>query len=204
MKFPDFIEQIPSITVCDPLAAFLGSCEGGLLEYKYEDAIKLTGHSCPTVASSYWMTALALRSLYIDELPMRGGVRIEFLEDRNVGTTGVMAAVVQMITGAAGADGFKGLNGIFFRNDLMTLGVSGVRQVRFIRRDALSNVHVSVDLSKVSVQRDLKILFQKCLNGNANEEEGNLFGQMWQERVRRLLLEHGEDPDVFCVIKGRC
>lgn len=204
MKFPDFIEQIPSVAVYDPLAAFLGSCEGGFLEYKYEDAIKLTGHSCPTVASSYWMTALALRSLYIDELPMRGGVRVEFLEDRNIGTTGVMAAVVQMLTGAAGSDGFKGLNGIFFRKDLMSFGVSGVRQVRFIRRDSLSNVYVSVDLSKVSVQRDLKILLQKCLNGNASEEEGNLFGQMWQERVRRLLLEHGEDPDVFCVIKGRC
>ena len=203
MTFPDFFNQIPTITVRDPLAAFLGASEHGLFEYRYEDAVKLTGHSCPTVASSYWMTALALKSMYQDELPTRGGIRVEFMASRESGATGVMAAVVQMLTGAAGSDGFKGLSGIFFRNDLMTFGASGVRQIRFIQRDTLRNVDVSVDLSRVPVQRDLKLLLQKCLNGNANESECKLFGEMWQERVRRLLLEHGQDPDVFCVVQGR-
>lgn len=203
MKFPSFFDQIPSINVYDPLAAFLGSSEEGLLEYKYEDAVKLAGHSCPTVASAYWMTALAFKSIYADALPIRGGVRVEFLETRSSGVTGVIANIVQMITGAAGPDGFKGLSGIFFRNDLMSFGVSGVSQLRFIQRESLINVDVSVDLSKITIQRDLTMLMQKCLGGDSSEEENQLFGRMWQERVRRLLLEHAEDPDVFKLIHRR-
>lgn len=85
----------------------------------------------------------------------------------------------------------------------MSFGVSGVSQLRFIQRESLINVDVSVDLSKITIQRDLKMLMQKCLGGDSSEEENQLFGRMWQERVRRLLLEHGEDPDVFKLIHRR-
>jgi len=85
----------------------------------------------------------------------------------------------------------------------MSFGVSGVRKIRYIQRDNLRKVDVDVDLSKISVQRDLKILMQKCLEGNATESEQQVFGMMWQERVRRILLEHGDDPDVFRVTPSR-
>jgi len=32
----------------DPLAELLGAAEGGIVEYRYADAVKLAGHSCPT------------------------------------------------------------------------------------------------------------------------------------------------------------
>ena len=50
MNTPAYYDTVPSITMTDPLAETLGSAEGGTLEYRYLDAVKLTGHSCPTVA----------------------------------------------------------------------------------------------------------------------------------------------------------
>ena len=50
---PTFFGQGPTICLRDPLAAFLGAAEGGLMTYSYQDAVKLAGHSCPTVAGSF-------------------------------------------------------------------------------------------------------------------------------------------------------
>ena len=43
---PTFFKQAPTICLRDPLAAFLGATEGGLMTYSYQDAVKLAGHSC--------------------------------------------------------------------------------------------------------------------------------------------------------------
>ena len=53
MAFPSFFAAVPTIVMRDRLAEFLGSADGGLIEYGYADAVKLAGHSCPTVAGSY-------------------------------------------------------------------------------------------------------------------------------------------------------
>lgn len=203
MNYPSFFDDIPWITVYDPLAGFLGTTANGLIEYRYLDAAKLAGHSCPTVASAYWMTRLALKALYGDELPSRGGVRVEFAERRDAGVTGVMGSVVQLLTGAAGDEGFKGLSGIFFRNGLMAFGMGGDRQIRFTQRESMSRVDVTVDLSKIPMPRELPVLMQRCLSGGADEAENLQFRTLWQERVRCLIQDHGEDPDVFKVIQCR-
>ena len=52
---PDFFAAVPAIVVADPLAALLGAAEGGRLEYRYADAVRLAGHSCPTVAGAWLM-----------------------------------------------------------------------------------------------------------------------------------------------------
>lgn len=203
MDYPTFFDEIPTITVYDPLAGFLGATRDGVIEYSYLDAVKLTGHSCPTVASAYWMSRLALLSLYEGEMPGRGGVRVEFSEVRSAGVTGVMANVVQLLTGAAGDDGFKGLAGIFFRCGLMNFGVSGDFQIRFVHRENLRRVDVSADLSRIPATRELNLLLQRCISGEATHAENQRFGELWQERVRRLILDHGEDPEVFKVVHGR-
>jgi hypothetical protein len=38
MQFPDFFAAAPVIRVIDPLAGFLGAAEGGIIDYRYEDA----------------------------------------------------------------------------------------------------------------------------------------------------------------------
>ena len=203
MNYPSFFDKIPRITVYDPLAGFLGATTDGIIEYGYLDAVKLAGHSCPTVASAYWMTRLALKALYGDELPSRGGIRVEFSESRDNGVTGVMSHIVQLLTGAAGDDGFKGLGGIFFRNGLITFGVNGDFQMRFSQRETLKHADVSVDLFRLSPSRDLRQLMQRCLSGEATHAESLEFGEQWQARVKNLILDHGEDPEVFRVVIGR-
>ncbi|PTQ80006.1 hypothetical protein C8R21_12045 [Nitrosospira multiformis] len=37
------------------------------------------------------------------------------------------------------------------------------------------------------------------LEGHANDLQRGAFAQAWQERVRRLLLEFADDPDVIRV-----
>ena len=76
MAFPDFFADIPPITLRDPLAELLGAAEGGLIEYHFADAVKLAGHSCPTVAGAWLMTVRALRALYGDEIPLRGNLAV--------------------------------------------------------------------------------------------------------------------------------
>ena len=55
MQTPAFYDQVRSLSVYDPLAEFLGAAGTGRIEYRYLDAVKLAGHSCPTVAAAYWM-----------------------------------------------------------------------------------------------------------------------------------------------------
>lgn len=203
MDYPKFFDEIPKVIVYDHLAAFLGSTSDGILEYRYIDAVKLAGHSCPTVAASYWMTRLALNALYGEEMASRGGIRVEFSEQRDAGVTGVMATVVQLLTGAAGDEGFKGLSGIFFRRNLMTFGIDGTHQIRFTNRDNRRSIDVSVDLSRIPMTRELSQLLQRCLHGEGSTQECRQFGEMWQERVRKLIFEHGADPEVFKLVQGR-
>jgi len=122
MNYPGFFDAVPRIALRDPLSAFLGAFARGVVEYGYLHAVKLAGHSCPTVAGAYLMTAKALGALYGDELPERGAIRIEFRDQAEAGVTGVIANVVSQITGAAQRSGFKGIAGRFDRRDLLVFG----------------------------------------------------------------------------------
>src|SRR3989304_5857326 len=54
----EFFDIAESIRLKDPLAYILGSMEEGeLLVFKYPDAVKLAGHSCPAVSGAYKITA---------------------------------------------------------------------------------------------------------------------------------------------------
>jgi PAS domain-containing protein len=64
---PAFFDEVRSLVVYDPLAEFLGATGDGRIEYRYADAVRLAGHSCPTVAAAYWMTLKALTA----SIPMR-------------------------------------------------------------------------------------------------------------------------------------
>lgn len=56
MNLHSFFGQVPTLRMQDPLARLLGGADNGILEYSYADAVKLAGHSCPTVAAAYWLT----------------------------------------------------------------------------------------------------------------------------------------------------
>ena len=196
---PEFFAEVPALRLRDPLAQFLGAAEGGVLEYRYVDAVRLAGHSCPTVAAAWNMTRRALVALYPDELPQRGGIRAEFRDDRRAGVTGVIAAVVTLLTGATQDDGFKGLGGRYDRRNLMNFAAAIDAEIRFTRIDTGAAVEVGARMQSVPFAPGTAALLEKCLSGTANAAEVEEFRAAWQARVRPLLLEHGDDPGVFPV-----
>ena len=197
MRTPPFFDEVRSLTVIDPLAGFLGAADGGLIEYRYLDAVKLAGHSCPTVAAAYWMTLKALEHLYPDSLPQRGGIRVEFRHDQLSGVTGVIANVVALLTGATHDTGFKGIGGRFDRCRLLYFSAEVAEEIRFTRIDTGQAVDVAAQLQSVPFAPQTFALMQKCLDGSATPQETAEFRACWQARVRSLLLEHGNDPKVF-------
>lgn len=199
MEFPEFFDAAPRITVRDPLAKFLGAASDGVIEYGYADVVKLTGHSCPTVASAYLMTRRALRTLYRDALPVRGEIRVALRDDRAAGATGVIANVASFLTGATHDTGFKGIGGHFDRRNLLTFDVPITGQLRFTRIDSDAGVSVSAQLNRIPVDPRAALLLPKCLNGVASAEETAVFQWLWQGRVRTLLLDCADDPEIIVV-----
>lgn len=200
MIYPDFFDEVPRISLHDPLAEFLGATEGGILQYGYIDAVRLAGHSCPTVASAYWSTCKALAYLYPDTMPMRGAIRVEFRQDSASGVTGVIANVVSMLTGATQETGFKGLAGQFDRRRLLFFAVEMPGEMRFTRLDTGRAVYVAANLQHVPGSPRVSELMASCLDQTAIPAEIAEFQHLWQERVRRILLEYGDDPQVFAVM----
>lgn len=194
MTYPAFYDAAPRIVLYDPLAELLGAAAGGRIEYRYVDAVKLAGHSCPTVAGAYLMTRKALARLYPDDLPLRGGIRVEFGATQADGVTGVIAAVAGLLTGAAGDGGFKGIGGRFSRRNLLAFGLGGDTSLRFTRLDSGARVEVAYHPEIVPVPAGLQTLLPGVLAGSASEAERADFARIWQARVERILIEHGDDP----------
>jgi formylmethanofuran dehydrogenase subunit E len=182
-----------------PLARFLGAAADGVIEYQYADVVKLAGHSCPTVASAYLMTRAALNALYPDALPVRGEVRVEMRDDQAAGATGVVANVASFLTGATADGGFKGIGGHFDRRKLLFFDAGIGGQLRFTRADSGAAVSVSARLDRVPPDPRVALLLPKCLNGVASTEETVVFQWLWQGRVRTLLLDCAEDPEIIVV-----
>lgn len=193
--FPTFFADVPTITVRDKLAQFLGAAvHGGTMTYRYEDAVRLAGHSCPTVAGTYLMVLNGLRALYGDELPVRGEIEVFMGDARDSGATGVIATVVQLITGAAAETGFHGIGGQFSRLDLLKFDqpVQGVFGLR--RMDTGKAVQVSLDASVVPWTDEMREVMPKAVGGAASDAELARFGELWQARVSKMLTEHATDP----------
>lgn len=200
MKLPDFFAAAPRIIVRDALADLLGAAEGGVFEYGYADAVKLAGHSCPTVASAYLLTVHALRALYPQDMPERGGIRVEFARPLDEGTTGVVAGIVTLLTGAAQDGGFKGIGGRHVRRGLERFGCEVPLQIRYTRLDTGTAVDAASDLSGVPADPAMPALLQLCIAGRADPEQRRRFAALWQQRVRTVLIEFADDPRVFRIV----
>lgn len=199
MNLPRYFDDVPRLRVQDPLARVLGCAEDGILEYGFADAVRLAGHACVAVASAYWLTWLALEQLYPDGLPQRGGIKVEFRDDARSGGTGVIATVVQMLTGAAGSSGFKGVGGRFSRAGLIRVKPDLMMALRFTRLDTHAAVDVGVDTAALPMSVELERLVALLSAGKTTAQQEAELGTLWQARVRALLLERGRDGSVFMV-----
>lgn len=197
MGFPAFYDDIPALTLYDPLAELLGAAEGGLIDYRFTDAVRLTGHACPTVAGAWLTGTQALRLLYGDQIPVRGEIDIHFHDGEEHGVTGVIASVLGLITGAAGRGGFKGLGGRYRRSQRLHYEAGSVATIRFTRGDTGAAVECHLDLSQVPGDPRTGALLGSVLSGRADRDQQTLFATLWQARVRRILLEHAQYPGLL-------
>lgn len=200
MRVPAFFDDIEPIRTIDPLAALLGAAEHGRIDYDYVDAVKLAGHSCPTVAGAWLMTDQALRRLYPDSTPQRGGLRVDVRRAQDEKSTGVLAAVVSMLTGAAGDGGFLGLAGQHARRGLMRFGAPIDADLRFTRIDSGRAVDVRFHGDRVPMPVELKPLLAYATTPDMDAATIREFGQRWQAWVRSILVEHRDDPALVEVI----
>jgi hypothetical protein len=120
------------------------------------------------------------------ELPERGGVRVELRGALDEGTTGVVANVAALVTGAAGEGGFKGIAGRFVRRGLLAFGAPIGADLRFTR---LATGHaVEVDLRHPApMSGELSVALRRVLSPGASTQDRAAFAEGWQERVAGLL-----------------
>jgi len=183
-----FTARVASLSLRDPLSEVLGVVEPGeALTFTYEDAVKLAGHSCPTIAGAYLVTAVALRALYGAQLPVRGEIEVTVGAPRDRGGTGPMAQVISLLTGAAAETGFHGLFGRFRRKDLLRFDPALDGRFRFRRTDTGAAVDVSYDPSAAPSAPELPALLTATLAGTATADERRRTGDLWQARVADIL-----------------
>ncbi len=200
MGFPDFYGAIPPLALFDPLARLLGATGDGILKYRYADAVRLAGHSCPTVAGAWLMTRRALEALYPDTLPVRGQIQVAMKGTQDQGTTGVTASIISLITGAAGPGGFKGLAGHHARHGLLEFDQAMAGETRFTRLDTGAQVEVAYQPQRVPPDPELTQAMARITSGEASAREQSHFASLWQARLRRLLIDHATDPELVPLI----
>lgn len=197
MNYPDFYDQAPRITVHDPLSEFLGAFEDGIITYRYIDAVRLAGHSCPTVAGAWLLTRRALQLLYPQGVAERGTVQVRFSGAVDEGVVGVIASIASLATGTAGPGGFKGIGMRFRRQNTLYFAQALEGEVRFERLDNGASVQLRTDMQQVPGDPRTMTLLRQILGGQARPGDQALFSRLWQERVRRILLDHADDPHLI-------
>ena len=201
-RFPEFFDRAPQLLMRDPLAQFLGATPDGVMAYRYQDAVKLAGHSCPTVAGAYLMVVKGLSALYGGDIPERGGIEVLMRDGRDEGTTGVIANVAMLLTGAAPETGFAGVGPmrLFGRRDLLAFGSGDTRgEMLLRRRDTGAAVAVSYNPSIAPWPAEMQTLMPLAVSGRADDTQLKRFGEIWQERVEAVLTKLADDPRLVVV-----
>ncbi len=196
----DFFDQVEPIKMKDPLAVALGAMDKDEpFIYRFEDAVKTAGHSCPAVSGAYRLTQTALKSLYGDEIPTRGEIKVTFKGGVGYRVNGPISQVVTLITGAAGESGFHGLGGgRFNRHNLLTFDennqppATAVCSVIFERIDNGKSVEVTYTNNMLPGNPKMGDLMPLAVSGTGTDEEIKEFGDLWHERVKMVLMDDFE------------
>ncbi len=205
LKF--FLTDINPIVMKEPLADLLGAYQnhGAYMEYYLEDAIKLTGHICPAVASAWVACRKALGHLYLGDIPERGNIEVKVHGAADEKAFGVTAQVFGLVTGAAGSDGFKGIGDKFKRRGLLSFekAEGDAESYTLTRQDNGSSVKVTIDRDKlpaVEGQDKIPALMAKVAEGSLSHEEEHELQDIWMERVKAIVARE-ENLDAWLTIE---
>lgn len=202
MTTPDFFNDVTPIVVHDPLSEVLGAASNGLIDYTYRDVVKLAGHSCPTVAGAFLMVQEGLNALYGGETPVRGEIKVLMKGKQGDGVVGVIANVASMITGATDIGGFHGLAGKFDRRELLVYEADIEGEMALERVDTGMRAVLTYNPAFVVADERMGELLPLIVSGRADVAARELFGMLWQDRVKRILIDNRNDPRlVQCTLK---
>jgi formylmethanofuran dehydrogenase subunit E len=178
----DFYSRVEPIRVKDPMAAVVGSTKPGeeIFEITIGDVGMYVGHICIGVAGAYRLTQLALESLYGDEVPERGKIRVA------ANSPCVTLDVASYITGARAFYGCGEANKDALAVD-KNLGEEGNFIMVFQREDT-GRVVKGIFHKHIFLYPERKALEKEILEGKATQEQKERFWQMEQEKVRQILL----------------
>lgn len=181
MTFLELNSKIAPIKCFDPLGGLLGSFEGGTVEYDFLYAVKLAGHGCPTVLTSFLAADRIAKALYPDSLPIRGDVKIQMQGDKQDGVIGVIASVFSAIFGASDEGGFKGLGGVYARNSRLFFDSKIDNFAKFTRLD--NGCFATLDFNFAPIQKipapDISSALAKFQNGTDISD----FQSKWLEKL---------------------
>jgi len=185
MKYLDFFDEIPSITLYDDLSQFLGVNDDGVIELTYVDIVKTAGHSCATVAGAYLIALKGLKALYGENLPQRGYIKVELQKTPTDDNAGVVGCVLSNITGATTDYGFGGIpTGKFNRRGLLFFGVDMECDVRFTRLDTDESVCVNY---KPQVVVNPMAILKSAIKPDAKPEDIQSFPTRFQAMVKTVF-----------------
>jgi len=195
--FRYFLADVKPIVMREPLADFLGAFQhhNAMLEYSFEEVVKMAGHACPTVASAFVCCRKALGRLHEGEIPERGNVAVTVHAEADKEAFGVIGEIFAFITGARGPTGFKGLGPKFGRKDLLAFG-EGDQDRRgsftFSRVDNGRGVNARIlpeHFPSIPGGENLETLMRKASRDGADHEDVHKFQDLWMERVKAIALE---------------
>ena len=112
----------------------------------------------------------------------------------------MIASVVTLLTGATQNGGFKGIAGRHVRRNLQHFGCDVPLQIRFRRLDNDATVDAAVDLSGAPADPAMMPLLHACIAGRADPAQRRQFADLWQQRVRSIVVDHAEDKQMFRMV----
>ena len=211
------IRKVPPIMMYEPFFSVLFGQTDRDVPYKYEEAVKLAGHSCVATSGAWEIARKALEVLYADQIPVRGEIRVYAPGAEDEWVVGVFGEVITYITGAAPHTGFPGhsfaeADPVYNRQNLMiyadepTGTPPPAMEWIFERMNRLADEVVK----KVGVKFDLTMVQPPgtdprniggfiIASGDATPEQAADYIKYWNERVEFVFQNADALEDFFTV-----
>ncbi|MFZ5821459.1 MAG: hypothetical protein ACOYYJ_16300 [Chloroflexota bacterium] len=206
-----YITEVPPIMMTEPYFGIFGQTTGPV-PYTYEEAVKLSGHSCGATTGAWIITKKALEALYPDgEVPVRGQIAVEAPGAEDEWFVGVFGEIITFITGASPHTGFNGsefgtVNDLFVRQNKMVYKDEPTGQLPPMREWVFTRLDTG---AKVGVKFNLVIILpiptpartemgKKMALGQATPEEAADYQKYWNDRAI-FVLENADLDGFFTV-----
>jgi hypothetical protein len=207
----DYIVKVPPIMMYEPFYKIFGQTTKPV-PYRYEEAVKISGHSCGAIAGAWTIVRKGLEALYPDEIPVRGQIVIYVPGAEDQWHLGVFGEVMTYVTGAAPITGFTGSefgreDDIFMRRNKMIFTEKTTPTEKwemewiFERTDTKKRVGVIFDVRKIkpSASKARIAMGAKIAKGEATPAEAKDYIEYWNGRVKHIFANADTIPGYFTV-----